>query len=79
MCFKLDDLKKWQILWNCDQKVWIELTEKQSKMSLYELEGIPKAYSIQAQEIQKGRDAKVQHLLAQVSFVLTFIITVWKF
>ena len=48
-------------------------------MSLYELEGIPKAYSIQAQEIQKGRDAKVQHLLAQVSFVLTFIITVWKF
>ena len=41
-------------------------------MSLYELEGIPKAYSIQAQEIQKGRDAKVQHLLAQVSFVLNF-------
>jgi len=41
-------------------------------MSLYELEGIPKAYSIQAQEIQKGRDAKVQHLLAQVSYALDF-------
>ena len=41
-------------------------------MSLYELEGIPKAYSIQAQEIQKGRDAKVQHLLAQVSYILDF-------
>ena len=48
------------------------MTEKQSKMSLYELEGIPKAYSIQAQEIQKGRDAKVQHLLAQVSYILDF-------
>ena len=35
-------------------------------MSLYELEGIPKAYSLQAQEVQRGREAKIQHLLAQV-------------
>jgi len=34
------------------------------KMSgLYELEGIPKAYSIQAAEVQKSREAKIQHLL----------------
>ena len=37
-------------------------------MSLYELEGIPKAYSLQAQEVQRGREAKIQHLLAQVCF-----------
>jgi hypothetical protein len=37
-------------------------------MSLYELDGIPKAYSIQAQEVQKGREAKIQHLLLHVSF-----------
>ena len=36
-------------------------------MSLYELEGIPKAYSTQAQEVQKGREAKIQHLLLHVS------------
>ena len=41
-------------------------------MSLYELEGIPKAYSIQAAEVQKSREAKIQHLLQHVSrtFVL---------
>ena len=38
------------------------------KMSgLYELEGIPKAYSIQAAEVQKSREAKIQHLLQHVS------------
>ena len=36
-------------------------------MSLYELEGIPKAYSIQAAEVQKSREAKIQHLLQHVS------------
>ena len=34
---------------------------------LYELEGIPKAYSIQAAEVQKSREAKIQHLLQHVS------------
>ena len=45
-----------------------KVTNQQSeyKMSLYELEGIPKAYSLQAQEVQRGREAKIQHLLAQV-------------
>lgn len=44
-----------------------KVTNQQSeyKMSLYELEGIPKAYSLQAQEVQRGREAKIQHLLAQ--------------
>ena len=47
-----------------------KVTNQQSeyKMSLYELEGIPKAYSLQAQEVQRGREAKIQHLLAQVCF-----------
>ena len=42
--------------------------QSEYKMSLYELEGIPKAYSLQAQEVQRGREAKIQHLLAQVWF-----------
>ena len=37
---------------------------------LYELEGIPKAYSIQAAEVQKSREAKIQHLLLHVSPIL---------
>ena len=41
-------------------------------MSLYELEGIPKAYSLQAQEVQRGREAKIQHLLAQVCLSFFF-------
>ena len=44
------------------------------KMSgLYELEGIPKAYSIQAAEVQKSREAKIQHLLQHVSPILNFL------
>ena len=45
------------------------------KMSgLYELEGIPKAYSIQAAEVQKSREAKIQHLLQHVSpIILNFL------
>ena len=45
------------------------------KMSgLYELEGIPKAYSIQAAEVQKSREAKIQHLLQHVSpMILNFL------
>ena len=39
-------------------------------MNLYELEGIPKAYSIQAAEVQKSREAKIQHLLQHVSPIL---------
>ena len=46
-------------------------------MSLYELEGIPKAYSLQAQEVQRGREAKIQHLLAQVCFSDFFFS--WRF
>ena len=42
-------------------------------MSLYELEGIPKAYSLQAQEVQRGREAKIQHLLAQVCLSYFFL------
>ena len=41
---------------------------------LYELEGIPKAYSIQAAEVQKSREAKIQHLLQHVSpMILNFL------
>ena len=40
---------------------------------LYELEGIPKAYSIQAAEVQKSREAKIQHLLQHVSPILNFL------
>lgn len=32
-------------------------------MSLYQLEGIPKNYSAQAEQVQKTRDGKIQHLL----------------
>ena len=42
-------------------------------MSLYELEGIPKAYSIQAAEVQKSREAKIQHLLLHVSQMISFL------
>ena len=51
-----------------------KVTNQQSeyKMSLYELEGIPKAYSLQAQEVQRGREAKIQHLLAQVCLSFFF-------
>ena len=35
-------------------------------MSIYELEGIPKAYSMQAKEVQQSREAKIQHLLQPV-------------
>ena len=48
-------------------------------MSLYELEGIPKAYSIQAAEVQKSREAKIQHLLQHVSRVSIYYINVQIF
>ncbi len=44
-------------------------------MSIYELEGVPKNYSIQAQEVQRGREARIQHLLQHVSKLSTFIIS----
>ena len=45
-------------------------------MSLYELEGIPKAYSIQAAEVQKSREAKIQHLLQHVSRISVVLLNV---
>ena len=47
---------------------------------LYELEGIPKAYSIQAAEVQKSREAKIQHLLLHVSPILyTIVLSFYHF
>ena len=33
---------------------------------IYHMNGIPAAYSTIAEDVQKGRDAKISHLLAQV-------------
>ena len=33
---------------------------------IYHMNGVPSAYSTIAEDVQKGRDAKVSHLLAQV-------------
>ena len=41
-------------------------------MSAYKLAGIPASYTTQAEEVQKGRDAKIQHLLAQVILNISF-------
>ena len=51
----------------------LKKTVKMSGSGLYELEGIPKAYSIQAAEVQKSREAKIQHLLLHVSPILYLI------
>ena len=34
---------------------------------IYHMNGVPTAYSTIAEEVQKGRDAKISHLLAQVT------------
>jgi len=34
--------------------------------SIYHINGVPEAYSSIADDVQKGRDAKVAHLLSQV-------------
>ena len=36
------------------------------KMDLYRSNGVPHAYSDMAEEVQRGRDAKIAHLLKQV-------------
>ena len=33
---------------------------------IYHMNGVPSAYSTIAEDVQKGRDAKISHLLAQV-------------
>ena len=33
---------------------------------IYHMNGVPAAYSTIAEDVQKGRDAKIAHLLAQV-------------
>ena len=33
---------------------------------IYHMNGVPTAYSTIAEDVQKGRDAKISHLLAQV-------------
>ena len=34
---------------------------------IYHMNGVPTAYSTIAEDVQKGRDAKISHLLAQVN------------
>ena len=36
---------------------------------LYRMNGVPQAYSDTAEEVQRGRDAKIAHLLKQVSLI----------
>ena len=44
-------------------------------MSLYKMNGVPQAYSDMAEDVQKGRDAKIAHLLKQVGYKSsTFIV-----
>jgi hypothetical protein len=35
---------------------------------IYHMNGVPTAYSTIAEDVQKGRDAKISHLLAQVIY-----------
>ena len=36
------------------------------------MNGVPSAYSTIAEDVQKGRDAKISHLLAQVFQICSF-------
>ena len=41
-------------------------------MDLYRSNGVPHAYSDMAEEVQRGRDAKIAHLLKQVPTYIRF-------
>ena len=36
-------------------------------MAQFKMPGIPASYTTQAEEVQRGQNAKIQHLLSQVS------------
>ena len=41
-------------------------SSENKKMNLYRSNGVPPAYSDMAEEVQRGREAKIAHLLKQV-------------